>query len=84
MKLLNFVLVYRRFILVILCVLLLLPLPLVVRTKVSAPGAQTGTFIELFRLSFSIDDGLVKSWTNGKSLCFAKCYMLPIFFVFNR
>ncbi|XP_057641134.1 solute carrier family 13 member 1 [Chionomys nivalis] len=33
MKLLNYVLVYRRFLLVILCVLLLLPLPLVVRTK---------------------------------------------------
>ena len=61
MKLLNYVLVYRRFLLVILCVLLILPLPLVVRTKVSKPGAQTGTFIELLRLSFNIDDGLVKS-----------------------
>ncbi|CAO2602658.1 Solute carrier family 13 member 1 [Lemmus lemmus] len=33
MKLLSYVWVYRRFLLVILCVLLLLPLPLVVRTK---------------------------------------------------
>lgn len=61
MKLLNYVLLYRRFLLVILCILLLLPLPLIVRTKVSKHGAQTGAFIELFSLSFNIDDGLAKS-----------------------
>lgn len=61
MKLLNYALVYRRFLLVALSVLLLLPLPLIVRSKVSKPGAQPGTFLELFRLSFYADNGLVQS-----------------------
>lgn len=47
MKFFSYILVYRRFLLVLFTLLILLPLPLILRNKVSEPGEWAGGFSDL-------------------------------------
>lgn len=48
MKLFSEILVYRRLILIVFTVLIFLPLPIILQTKVSEPGEQADRFPDLF------------------------------------
>ena len=62
MKVFSYILVYRRFLLIVLPPLVLLPLPIIVRTKVSEPGEEADGFPGLFRCPLLfLCDGPVQS-----------------------
>lgn len=77
MKVLSHILVYRRFLLIVFTLLVLLPLPIIVRTKVSEPGEQAGGFPGLFNcpllflcnclIQSCLGGGGTLSWKSGWS-----------------
>ena len=69
MKFFSYVLVYRRLLLVVFTVLILLPLPLILRSKVSEPGEQAGGFSEVSNCPLLLlCNYLSWSWKGGDTL----------------